>query len=121
MAPPDCNYNLMPEFHSLYIPKDLKVFVLPGENVTATPMQQCCSPNPVQQAWGCYLWCEYPEQYINGTKAPVEIAETFYTCLKREGLNYTSIYGSQSAAQRPVVGSSLQIGLLALSLINFLL
>ncbi|KAI1425633.1 hypothetical protein F5Y12DRAFT_714127 [Xylaria sp. FL1777] len=56
-----CDINAIPDFQSLSIPKDIPVGALSRRNDTLIAMQQCCSPNPVNSAGDCVLWCEIPK------------------------------------------------------------
>ncbi len=72
----------MPDFSTLPIPQNVNVFGTPGNDTSAyPPMTACCAPNPVQIVDGCYLWCELPAQYFNGTSGKQGAEDAFKACL----------------------------------------
>ncbi|KAK4121848.1 hypothetical protein N657DRAFT_647331 [Parathielavia appendiculata] len=44
------------------VPQDINYVLVPGTNISAPWMTECCAPNQVSLISGCYLWCEIPGQ-----------------------------------------------------------
>ena len=49
----------------------------------------CCAPNPVSLVDNCYVWCQIPQSYLNGTSqsdsSETVIANAFGMCLGKHG------------------------------------
>lgn len=112
----------MPGFINLPIPQNINVVATPGNDTSYPPMKACCEPNRVQIVDGCYLWCEIPKRYFNGTDKD-GARSTLGSCLmshKLRGNNTRSelrITGYQfNAAARSGMGSAKQLGLWVLAL-----
>lgn len=108
----------MPAIEALPIPQDINVIALPGTNTSDPAMVTCCAPNRVQIVDGCYLWCEIPASYFNGTDDEGAQQGTS-SCLRVNGRNYNEsrITGWQfNAAARAGTGSAKQLGLWMLAL-----
>jgi hypothetical protein len=109
----------MPGIDSLPIPQNINVVSTPGNDTAYPPMASCCAPNRVQIVDGCYLWCEIPKSYFNGTDND-GAGSAFSTCLRlrRGDDDAVRITGYQfsAAAARPGVGSAKQIGVWVLAL-----
>lgn len=71
----------LPDIGNLPIPKDLNVYVQPGTNVSVPGLVTCCSPNKVQLANTCYVWCQIPDTFFNGTKSSSTLTDGFDKCL----------------------------------------
>lgn len=108
----------MPEFSNLPIPKNINVVGTPGNDTSYLPMEACCEPNPVQIVDRCYLWCEIPKRYFDGTdkeraKSAMSACLSFY----RKDSSDLRVVGFQfNAAARPGMVSAKQIGLWVLAL-----
>ncbi|KAH7342927.1 hypothetical protein BKA65DRAFT_595962 [Rhexocercosporidium sp. MPI-PUGE-AT-0058] len=75
------------------IPTNISTVFLPSRGNTLTPMIQCCAPNPVTLAEGCYYWCKLPG---NNTDAGIS---AWSACMSAShvlgsGENETNILGS---------------------------
>jgi hypothetical protein len=108
----------MPAIESLPIPQNINAIVLPGTNTSDPAMVTCCAPNRVQIVDGCYLWCEIPASYLDGTDDAGARSATS-SCLEEHGRNYkeSRITGWQfNAGTRAGAGSAKQLGLWALAL-----
>ncbi|KAK3905730.1 hypothetical protein C8A05DRAFT_12486 [Staphylotrichum tortipilum] len=68
-APKICDKSSSPLLSSLPIPQNINVVSTPGNDTSWPGMVVCCTPNPVQIVNGCYLWCEVPARYFNGTSS----------------------------------------------------
>ncbi|KAH6650202.1 hypothetical protein F5144DRAFT_543288 [Chaetomium tenue] len=112
-------HTQMPDIHNLPIPQNINVMVTPGNDTSYQPMEICCEPNRVQIVDGCYLWCELPERYFNGTDKKGAQASSS-SCMNFQGLESDDrrIIGWQmnGAGARPAVGSAKQIGFWVLAL-----
>jgi len=111
-------YTEIPDFVNLPIPQNINVVATPGNDTSYPPMKACCEPNRVQIVDGCYLWCEMPKRYFNGTDKD-SARSSFSSCLVFQQGNTTDrrITGYQlNAATRPGLGSAKQVGLWALAL-----
>lgn len=112
-------HTSLPEIHNLPIPQNINVMVTPGNDTSYRPMAVCCEPNTVQITDGCYLWCELPERYFNGTDKDGARASSS-SCMNFQGLEDDGrrIIGWQmnGSGARPAVGSAKQIGFWVLAL-----
>ncbi|KAK4149664.1 hypothetical protein C8A00DRAFT_37751 [Chaetomidium leptoderma] len=119
-----CPTTSMPDIQTLPIPQDINVVVTPGNDTSYRPMETCCEPNLVQIVDRCYLWCEIPERYFNGTNKDGAWSATS-SCLRlHPDAGGRRIIGAQlNTAARPGMGSAKQIGfwVLALSGLIYLL
>ena len=108
----------IPDIQNLPIPGDINVMATPGNDTSYPPMEICCEPNIVQIVDRCYLWCEIPERYFNGTdKDGAQRATSSCLGANRGNTSDLSIVGWQmNAAGRPGMGSAKQIGLWVLAL-----
>jgi hypothetical protein len=82
-------------------------------------MVACCEPSRVQIVDGCWLWCELPASYFNGSASHEIVESATSACLRANGRNHTEskITGYQfNAAGRVGVGSAKGIGLWVLAL-----
>jgi hypothetical protein len=109
----------LPDLNTLPIPQNINVVSTPGNDTAYPPMAACCAPNLVQIVDRCYLWCEIPESYLNGTDKD-GAAAAFSTCLRLrkvdgDGLRITG-YQFNTAAARLGMGSARQIGVWVLAL-----
>jgi hypothetical protein len=109
----------LPDIQNLPIPQNINVMVTPGNDTSYRPMEICCEPSNVQIADGCYLWCELPERYFNGTDKEGARASSS-SCMSFERLESDGrrIIGWQmnGVGARPAGGSAKQIGLWVLAL-----
>ncbi|KAH7038360.1 uncharacterized protein B0I36DRAFT_316045 [Microdochium trichocladiopsis] len=90
-----------PDFVQLNIPPHLHAFTITAANETAVQaMLECCSPNLPNLAQLCYLWCEVPKEYYNGTitkdTSPGGVMDAFHRCLTDKGAKL-GISGYQNA------------------------
>lgn len=118
-----CPGNAIPEVINLPIPQNINVFVTTGTNASYQPMEVCCQPNVVQVADKCWLWCEVPRSYFNGTDGN-GAGHRISSCVARMGreLNdprQSSTFQMNTAAARPGMGSLKEIGLWVLALSGF--
>lgn len=93
--------------------------VTPGNDTSYRPMEICCEPSRVQIVDGCYLWCELPERYFNGTdKEGARTSSSSCMNLNTRESGDRRIEGWQmnGAGARLTVGSAKQIGLWVLAL-----
>ncbi len=109
----------IPDLQTLPIPQNINVMATPGNDTSYRPMAVCCSPSAVQIVDRCYLWCELPARYFNGTdKAGARSASS--SCMGFNAMNSSEgrIIGWQmNAGSRPrMPGSAKQIGLWVLAL-----
>ncbi len=115
-------YSEMPDISTLPIPQNINVVSTPGSNTSYPPMERCCAPSLVQIVDRCYLWCEIPKRYFNGTDKRGAI-DAISTCMSLQR-NWTDkeehggrITGFQmNAAGRVGVGSVRRIGVWVLAL-----
>ncbi|KAH6846956.1 hypothetical protein B0I37DRAFT_134612 [Chaetomium sp. MPI-CAGE-AT-0009] len=106
----------IPDISNLPIPQDINVMATPGNDTSYRPMEVCCEPSRVQIVDGCYLWCELPERYFNGTDKEGARASSS-SCLLRESDDRRIIgWQMNGAGARPAVGSAKQIGFWVLAL-----
>ncbi|KAK4033073.1 hypothetical protein C8A01DRAFT_50265 [Parachaetomium inaequale] len=117
MANTTCPSASIPAIESLPVPQNINLMIIPGTDTAARPMVPCCAPNPVQLVNDCWLWCEIPASYFNGTdKEGARQASS--ACLETNGRNLT---GSRitawqfNAAGRVGTGSVREIGLWVLA------
>ncbi len=109
----------IPTLQSLPIPQNINVMATPGNDTSYPPMEICCSPSTVQIVNRCYLWCELPERYFNGTdKAGAQRASS--SCMELNAMNSSGgrIIGWQmnAGSRDRMPGSVKQIGLWVLAL-----
>lgn len=102
--------NYIPELASLAIPDDIHYVITPGQNVSDAAMVACCSPNAVNVAASCYLWCEVPSAFEQKDR---NIMDDFKQCLSNYGENVTIIaeHNEASPARRPTVAGLMVIAL----------
>ncbi|KAK4152740.1 hypothetical protein C8A00DRAFT_44226 [Chaetomidium leptoderma] len=118
MANTTCPSDMIPAIESLAIPQDINVMVIPGTDTSNPPMVTCCAPNRVQIIDRCWLWCELPQSYLNGSTQEDARGATS-TCLRINGRNSneSKITGWQfNTAGRTERSSAKQIGLWVLAL-----
>lgn len=85
MAETKCENDTLPDTSLLDIPKNITYFVLAGQNATEE-LAECCDPNPVQLANGCYNWCEVPAHYLaKNTVTRESLNADLGGCLVRNG------------------------------------
>lgn len=77
-----------PNLVNLPIPRGVNVVVMTGSHASNPEMAVCCKPNAVQLVNDCFLWCELPKSYLNGT-SPEQGVDSFHTCLRINGGNDT--------------------------------
>lgn len=95
-CPPD---GQLPSFHSLPIPSNVNAILLSGKNVSDTVIDTCCSPSSVNLVNWCYLWCEAPAQYLNGSgQDDSAVTTAFSNCLSRNGEPKTIVAFQRSSA-----------------------
>jgi hypothetical protein len=120
MANTTCPNDAIPDIINLPVPQNINVFVTPGTDPSYLPMQVCCEPSQVQVANSCWLWCEIPRSYFNGTD-PNGAAEKMSSCFGVIGRNISDFRRSSShqmntAAGRVGMCSAKEIGLWVLAL-----
>ncbi len=109
----------MPDFVNLPIPQNINVFGTPGHDTSYYPMAACCAPSLVQIVDRCYLWCEIPKRYFNGTdKNGARDAITSCMVLQMyKNETEGRIMGVQmNGVGRVGVGSVTRVGILVLAL-----
>ncbi|KAK4100090.1 hypothetical protein N658DRAFT_497562 [Parathielavia hyrcaniae] len=105
-----CTGTAMPDIHNLPVPQDINVMVTSNVNLTASRMgmEACCQPNTVNAIDDCYLWCEIPASFLNGTNKD-GAANQMQTCVSLnstgKGRGITGFQLNGSAAARPGMGS----------------
>ncbi len=109
----------IPDLQTLPIPQNINLMATPGNDTSYRPMEICCSPSTVQIVDRCYLWCELPERYFNGTdKQGAQSASS--SCMGFNTMNSSEgrIVGWQmNGGSRPgMPGSAKKIGLWVLVL-----
>ncbi len=83
MANATCLGNsAIPDIHNLPIPQNINVMVRAGSNASNYAMEVCCTPSRVQVAQGCYLWCEVPSRYFNGSTRKEDVAQEMSACVR---------------------------------------
>ena len=45
-------------------------------------MSRCCAPSRVQIVDGCYLWCEVPQRYFDGSTDESGVTYSFLACIR---------------------------------------
>ena len=67
---------------SLAVPTNISAFVLPGTDPNDPALDECCDGYPVSVVDSCYLWCQVPDDYVNGTLSRQNNAtDVFKMCL----------------------------------------
>ncbi|KAK4100091.1 hypothetical protein N658DRAFT_428383 [Parathielavia hyrcaniae] len=116
-----CPGNAIPDITNLPVPQDINVFVTTGTNASYPPMEACCqlnAPNAIHAIDECWIWCEIPTTYFNGTDK--DGARSKMSACLRLGNTARSGTGFQmNTAARPGIGSLKEIGLWALVLSGF--
>jgi hypothetical protein len=121
-----CPGDAIPDLVNLPIPHDINAVVTIGNDTSYPPMQACCAPNQVQVVKQCWLWCEIPTSYFNGTDRD-GAAERMSSCLQLAGWNISDArsrsFQMNTAAGRVGTRSVKWIGIwvLALSGLMYLL
>ncbi|KAK3307656.1 uncharacterized protein B0T15DRAFT_493121 [Chaetomium strumarium] len=97
------------------VPKDINYVLVPGTNVSAPWMVECCTPNPVSLIAGCYVWCEIPASRVFAGKDG-KLDTDIDSCMRAKGraVNESSItayhvvngaaYGRVAAARMGMKG-----------------
>jgi hypothetical protein len=102
--------NSLPEIDNIgSIPKNLRVFVIPGRNSSHPAMINCCAPNEVHVADGCFDWCEVPARLANESDGAALSILT--NCLMINGRNLND---SNISTVRKAEGGRLQATLTTL-------
>ncbi len=109
----------IPDLSNLPIPQNLNVVATPGNDTSFPPMAICCAPNLVQIVDRCYLWCEIPKSYFNGTDKNGAMSG-FSACMllhkpDTDGLRITG-YQFNAAPRLGAMGSARRIGVWVLAL-----
>ncbi len=74
--------SAVPDLRSLPIPQNINVMVRTGTNTSNPAMSTCCAPNRVQIVDGCYLWCEVPRRYFNGSTSQSGVTSSLMSCIR---------------------------------------
>ncbi|KAK3906176.1 hypothetical protein C8A05DRAFT_29962 [Staphylotrichum tortipilum] len=84
--------SALPVISTLPIPQNINVVVRPGVSTADEAMAACCSPNRLQIADGCYLWCEIPARYFNQSADHDTMSQHMTSCIRAEnkGRNITN-------------------------------
>ncbi|KAK0745565.1 hypothetical protein B0T18DRAFT_409724 [Schizothecium vesticola] len=107
--------NSLPVFNGLPIPANITTAFTPRNNDSEPAMIACCSPNPVNVAADCYVWCEVPPRLQNGSQ--VEIQGAFSNCLhlnSPENSTQIRIVGAHVAMAARAIPTTRELGLWAL-------
>ncbi|KAG7285286.1 hypothetical protein NEMBOFW57_009908 [Staphylotrichum longicolle] len=110
--------SALPSIVTLPIPQNINVMVRTGTNTSNLAMSTCCAPSRVQIVDGCYLWCEVPRRYFNGSSNRDNVMFEMGACIRatNSGSNITNdsvITGWQfnAGARAGPAGMAKQIGL----------
>ena len=53
-----------------------------GTNTSNDATTTCCAPSRVQIVDGCYLWCEVPRRYFNGSASRGDVSGSMSLCVR---------------------------------------
>ena len=86
-----CANNAIPAYESLGLPADINVGLTPKNNASMAAMERCCAPNPVEIVEDCTLWCELPDQFMEGLSEEDILPLILSDCLQRNKSNSSDI------------------------------
>lgn len=118
--------SALPSIVTLPIPQNINVMVRMGTSTSNLAMSTCCAPSRVQIVDGCYLWCEVPRRYFNGSSSRDDVMFEMAACITatNTGRNITNdsvITGWQfNTGARAGTGTAKGIGLWVLLVSGFL-
>ncbi|TPX11470.1 uncharacterized protein E0L32_007889 [Thyridium curvatum] len=99
----------VPPTDELPIRDDIDYIVSAG-NLTDAAFRECCAPYAVNVIQNCYIWCQLPSKYLQGSGTSDKenwALRQFLRCAQREGRNQSGVYSvnvEKSGSSRALVG-----------------